>query len=140
MIFNFFIDNRQSIDYDIEGLFPLYAAAESGCDDIVDILRTSKEKYDLFISLDVFIYLGELSIIFNAVRNCSYNDAIFIFSIELQEDKEYSLLKSGRYSHSEEYILKTASNGFKLIEHYDIRLRKEKKGWINGKIFVLQVI
>jgi len=108
--------------------------------DIVDILRTSKEKYDLFISLDVFIYLGELSIIFNAVRNCSYNDAIFIFSIELQEDKEYSLLKSGRYSHSEEYILKTASNGFKLIEHYDIRLRKEKKGWINGKIFVLQVI
>jgi predicted TPR repeat methyltransferase len=50
----------------------------------------------------------------------------------------YSLLKSARYSHSDEYILKTASDGFKLIESQEVSLRKERDGWIDGKIFILQ--
>jgi predicted TPR repeat methyltransferase len=50
----------------------------------------------------------------------------------------YSLLKSARYSHSEKYVLKTASDGFKLIESQEVSLRKEKDGWINGKTFILQ--
>ena len=38
--------------------------------DIVDILSLSTEKYDLFVSSDVLVYFGELTTIFNAVRNC----------------------------------------------------------------------
>ena len=106
--------------------------------DIVDILSSSKEKYDLFISLDVFIYIGELTIIFKTIRNCCNKNAFFIFSIESQVDDGYSLLKTGRYSHSEKYTLKTASDGFKLIESQEVNLRKEKEGWIEGKIFILQ--
>jgi predicted TPR repeat methyltransferase len=51
---------------------------------------------------------------------------------------DYSLLKSARYAHSDNYILKTASDGFKLIESQEVNLRKEKEGWIDGKIFILQ--
>ena len=106
--------------------------------DVVDILSSSKEKYDLFIALDVFIYIGELTKMFKTVRQCCNKNALFIFSIEAQEEDGYSLLKSARYSHSESYILKTASDGFKLIESQEVSLRKERDGWIDGKIFILQ--
>jgi predicted TPR repeat methyltransferase len=54
-------------------------------------------------------------------------------------DDGYSLLKTGRYSHSESYVLKTTSDEFKLIESQEVNLRKEKEGWIEGKIFIMQV-
>lgn len=106
--------------------------------DVVDILSSSKEKYDLFIALDVFIYVGELTKIFKTIRNCCNKNSLFIFSIESRMDDGYSLLKTGRYSHSDSYILKTASDGFKLIKSQEVNLRKEKEGWIDGKIFILQ--
>ena len=106
--------------------------------DVVDILSSSKEKYDLFIALDVFIYIGELTKMFKTVRQCCNKNALFIFSIEVQEEDGYSLLKSARYSHSESYILKTASVAFKVIYSQKVNLRKEKEGWIKGKIFIMQ--
>jgi predicted TPR repeat methyltransferase len=106
--------------------------------DIFDTLSTSTEKYDLFIALDVFIYVGELTKFFKTVRDCCNKNAFFIFSIETQAGDGYSLLKSARYSHSEEYVLKTASDGFKLIESQKVSLRKERNSWIDGKIFILQ--
>ena len=107
--------------------------------DIVDILSSSKEKYDLFIALDVFIYVGELTKIFKTVRQCCNKNALFIFSIETQEEDGYSLLKSARYAHSDDYILNIASDGFKVIDSQEVGLRKEKESWIEGKIFILQV-
>ena len=106
--------------------------------DIVDILGSSKEKYDLFIALDVFIYIGELTKIFKTVRQCCNKNALFIFSIETQEEDDYSLLKSVRYAHSDDYILNSASDGFKVIDSQEVNLRKEKEGWIDGKIFIVQ--
>ena len=106
--------------------------------DIVDTLNSSQEKYDLFIALDVLIYIGDVKSIFNAVRDYSNKNAFFIFSVESQMGDGYSLLKSARYSHSDEYILKTASDGFKLIESQAVNLRKEKDGWIVGKIYIFQ--
>ena len=106
--------------------------------DIVDILDTSKEKYDLFIALDVFIYVGELAKIFKTVKQCCNKNALFIFSIETQEEDDYSLLKSARYAHSDDYIINIAFDGFKLIESQEVNLRKEKEGWIDGKIFIFE--
>jgi len=106
--------------------------------DIVDILSSSNEKYDLFIALDVLVYIGELTKIFKTVRQCSNENALFIFSIETQEKDGYSLLKTGRYSHSESYVLKTSSDEFKVIDSQEVSLRKEKKDWIDGKIFIMQ--
>jgi len=107
--------------------------------DIVDILSSSNEKYDLFITLDVLVYIGELTKIFKTVRQCCNKNALFIFSIETQEEDGYSLLKSARYAHSDDYILNIASDGFKVIDSQEVSLRKEKESWIDGKIFILQV-
>ena len=106
--------------------------------DIVDILSSSKEKYDLFIALDVFIYVGELTKIFKTVKQCCNKNALFVFSIETQEEDDYSLLKSARYAHSDNYILNITFDGFKVIDSQEVSLRKEKESWIEGKIFILQ--
>jgi len=106
--------------------------------DIDETLKLSKEKYDLFVALDVFVYVGELKTIFKTIRDCCNKNAFFIFSTEIQTDGGYSLLKSARFSHSEEYISKIALNGFKLIKSHDVNLRKDKKGWINGRLYIFQ--
>ena len=106
--------------------------------DIAKTLNASKEKYDLFVALDVLIYIGEVSSIFKAIRRSCNQNAIFIFSIEVQSDGDYSLLKTGRYSHSEDYILRNSSDGFKLLESKEVKLRKDNDKWITGKIICLQ--
>lgn len=107
--------------------------------DIVEKLDLSKEKYDLFIALDVFIYIGEITSIFNAVKKCSNKNSFFIFSIETHQGEDYSLLKSSRYAHSDSYILEVASNGFELVDSQNVKLRKEGNKWIDGKIYILKV-
>ena len=107
--------------------------------DIVEKLELSEEKYDLFVALDVFIYIGDITSIFNAVSKCCNKNSYFIFSIETQEDVGYSLLKSSRYAHSESYILEVASNGFTLVGCENVKLRKEGNNWIDGKIYILKV-
>ena len=107
--------------------------------DIVEKLDLSKEKYDLFIALDVFIYIGEITSIFNAVKKCSNKNSFFIFSIETHQGEGYSLLKSSRYAHSDSYILEIASYGFELVDSQDVKLRKDGNNWIDGKIYILKV-
>ncbi|AXE62428.1 tetratricopeptide repeat protein [Candidatus Thioglobus sp. NP1] len=106
--------------------------------DIVEQLELLEEKFDLFIALDVFIYIGEPTNFFTAVKKSCNENSLFIFSIEIQEDEGYSLLKSSRYAHSESYILDIASNGFKLVDSHNVRLRKEGDNWIDGKIYIFK--
>ena len=105
--------------------------------DIVETLNSSKENFDLFIALDVLIYIGELESIIKAVRQRCNKDAVFIFSVEIQ-DKGFSLLKNARYAHSDGYILETSNNIFELIKSKNIKLRKERGEWIKGKVYVLR--
>ena len=108
--------------------------------DIVEKLDLSKEKYDLFIALDVFIYIGEITSMLNAVKKCANKkNSFFIFSIEIFKGEGYSLLKSSRYAHSDSYILEVASNGFELVDSENVKLRKEGNKWIDGKIYILKV-
>ena len=107
--------------------------------DIVEKLDLSKEKYDLFIALDVFIYIGEITSMLNAVKKCANKNSFFIFSIETLKGEGYSLLKSSRYAHSDSYILEVASNGFELVDSQNVKLRKEGNNWIDGKIYILKV-
>ena len=106
--------------------------------DIVEQLELSEEKYDLFVALDVFIYIGDLTSIFNAVRKRGNKNSCFIFSIETQTDEGYSLLKSSRYGHSDDYILDVSSDGFKFVNSQSVVLRKEGNNSIDGKVYILR--
>ena len=104
--------------------------------DIVEKLNASQDKFDLLVALDVLIYIGDVKSTFQAVRKCCKLDSLFVFSVEIQDENGYSLLKSSRYAHSDEYIMKQSNGLFDLVNSQNVRLRKEGENWIEGKVYV----
>ena len=103
--------------------------------DIVEVLNAVQENFDLFVALDVLIYVGDVESIFKTVHKYSNPESIFVFSTEIQEESGYSLLSSSRYSHSDSYIMNQASGKFVLIKSKDTVIRKEGNNLIHGKIY-----
>jgi predicted TPR repeat methyltransferase len=108
--------------------------------DIVEKLNASQDKFDLLVALDVLIYIGDVQSTFKAVHKSCEPDSLFIFSVEIKDENGYSLLKSSRYAHSDEYIMKQSNGLFDLVNSQNIRLRKEGENWIEGKVYVFSPI
>jgi predicted TPR repeat methyltransferase len=107
--------------------------------DIVEKLNASHDKFDLLVALDVLIYIGDVQSIFQAVHYSCKPDSLFIFSVETQDEGGYSLLKSSRYAHSDEYIMDQTAGLFKLVNSENVKLRKEGESWIQGKVYVFHL-
>ncbi len=109
--------------------------------DIVEILGKIDFKFDLIVAADVFVYIGRLDPIFEVVQKCSTDNAIFGFSAEICQHKDYELLNTGRYAHSFAYIETLAKRfGFEMLDSSCENLRKEKGVWIKGNIYLLRKI
>ena len=106
--------------------------------DIVEKLNESQDKFDLLVALDVLVYIGDVQSTFKAVHKSCKSDSLFVFSVELQDENGYSLLKSSRYAHADEYIMDQTNGLFDLVNSQNLRLRKEGEHWIEGRIYVLR--
>ena len=106
--------------------------------DIVEKLNASHDKFDLLVALDVLIYIGDVKSTFQAARKCCKLDSLFVFSVEIQDENGYSLLKSSRYAHSDEYIMKQSNGLFDLVNSQNVKLRKEGENWIDGKVYIFR--
>ncbi len=129
----FGVDISENMIYEAEKL-DIYDTLTVG--DIVEKLNESQDKFDLFVALDVLIYIGDVQSIFKAIRKSCKPDSLFVFSVEIQDENGYSLLKSSRYAHSDEYIMNQTKELFDLVNSQNVRLRKEGENWIEGKIYV----
>ena len=117
----------------------IYDYVEQG--DISTYLTKSLKKFDLFISTDVFIYVGDLDEVFSKVSAKSNLNAKFCFSVEKCEDNEFKLLKSARYAHSKEYIDRLSKRYKFIIESYEeTEIRTESDIPLTGYIFILRKI
>ncbi|MDA9800896.1 tetratricopeptide repeat protein [Candidatus Pseudothioglobus singularis] len=108
--------------------------------DIIEKLNISQDKFDLLVALDVLIYIGDVQSTFKAVHGACKPDSLFVFSIEIQDENSYSLLKSSRYAHSDEYILDQINGLFDLVNSQNVRLRKEGENWIEGKVYIFRPV
>jgi len=108
----------------------------SACE-INDFLLSSNKRYNLILSTDVFIYLGDLAKTFALIHEIAQKDCLFCFSTELLEDHStFALRKSGRFAHSKEYISTICNKaGWQILESEAINLRKEKDEWIKGMLY-----
>jgi len=111
-------------------------------DDLIQGMERVGSKVDLFISTDVFVYIGNLQDAFEAIKNNAAADALFVFSTEhIESDDGFVLQKSSRYAHSKAYIEKLAEQfGFEVLHFQQVDLRKEKTGWIDGAMYVLKCL
>ena len=110
-------------------------------DDIIDRLEALDSKFDLFISADVLVYIGNLCPLFRCVKRHSRENSLFIFSTEHTDTGDFILQKTGRYAHSKDYILSVATeSGLQLDYFIKSNLRREKTNWIIGGIYILRCV
>jgi predicted TPR repeat methyltransferase len=107
--------------------------------EICEALNTLDARFDLFVAMDVIVYLGKLDALFRAVKKNAQPQALWIFSTEHTSDgNEYILQSSGRYAHSKEYIQSLSDrNGCSIMRQDLVPIRKEGNEWIQGNVFII---
>ena len=107
--------------------------------DIVQYLRNATLSFDYFFAADVFIYVGNLSDVFELVKSRNSRAGRFVFSTETSHEDGYQLGRSGRYAHSPSYIEKLCDAfDYKILHRADLTLRKERDGEVWGSIYMLE--
>ena len=107
-------------------------------DDIIQFLTMSELDYQFFVAADVFIYVGELSEVFELIKSRNKRRGHLVFSTEHSEIDGYHLEKSGRYSHSKCYIDSLCCKYKYTIGHFSKKnLRKENGLYLEAGIYFL---
>jgi len=107
--------------------------------DLCEQLQQLPDLFDMFIAADVMVYIGNLEPLFVAVSNRAQPGAYFAFSIESQQEHDFTLQSTGRYAHAAAYIAKlAAAHDFTISGVAQTGIRKEGDAWIPGEIYLLQ--
>ncbi len=106
---------------------------------LTEFLARSHQCFDLFVAADVFVYIGDLAPVFKAVRHCCRPGAWFVFSSERGATSGYALQRSGRYTHSPDYIARLAArNGAKIKAYAPTAIRCHNGSEVPGQAHVLR--
>lgn len=119
--------------------------------DIIEYLQRSTFSFDLVVSCDVFVYLGDLETVFRGVFSKLSKNGVFAFSTEQQitcGEKEsacscsssFKLDTTMRFKHCTEYILHLSREvGFSVLGCIRGRaIRKNGGSNVLGDIFLLR--
>ena len=95
---------------------------------------------DLVLAADVFIYVGDLSSVFESVRRRIDPAGCFAFTVERAVDgQEMQLLPSLRYAHSESHVRQLAqSHGFSVRQIFTAPLRHDQSRPVQGLYVYLE--
>jgi len=106
--------------------------------DMVSLLNTSSDAFDLIIAVDVFVYIVDLAPIFLASAKALRAGGLFAFSLEADEEGDSFVLRpSGRYAHSMSYIRRLMEDaGLQELNLENSVLRKDMNLPVNGYICV----
>jgi predicted TPR repeat methyltransferase len=111
------------------------------CSDLQLYLDTSRQLFDLIVSADVFVYIGQLNHIFSSVKKSLRPNGWFSFSVEDGSSDTYELKTSLRYGHSVEYCESLARQyDFMVLDKMTTTIRREGDGEIKGHLFLMQSI
>ena len=86
------------------GLYDELLVAEA-----VSHLQSTPQRHDLVVACDVFIYLGDLAPMFDAVARVLAPGGLFAFTVEEgHAESGYDLLPTLRYAHSQAWLRELA--------------------------------
>jgi predicted TPR repeat methyltransferase len=107
--------------------------------DIAAFLDMQTDQFDLAVSTDVFIYIGDLAGIFAGVRRILRCDGLFCFSVEAVNDGDFVLQPTLRYAHSVAYLTRLArQNNFAVMTVEPHAVRREAQASIAGYNVVMR--
>ena len=106
--------------------------------DIESYLLTEPLNFDYFVATDVFVYIGELADVFEAIQSRNKLSGRLVFSVEHKDGDSFALLPSGRYAHSKPYIEGLCKRFQYRLEHFETQnLRLDKGTYILGGMYIL---
>ena len=106
--------------------------------DILGYLASADLNFDYFIATDVFVYIGDLSDVFQLIKSRNKTGGKLVFSTEHYEGDDFLLEQSGRYSHSKMYIEGLCEKFGYTLRHFETQpLRKETNKYISGGLYIL---
>lgn len=112
-------------------------------DDLSIFLETEKNSYHIITAGDVLTYFGDLQNLFNGVAKILNKKGLFVFSVSENNcnDNDYFLTPSGRFIHSNDYILRLLKkNGFEKLSMERKALRNEGDKVVYGYIVTAKKI
>ncbi len=119
-------------------------AMEKGIYDVIQVaeitkfLKGKRDEYDLAVAADVLTYLGDLDPMFAALTGATKKQALFCCSTENSDQPHFHICTTGRFAHSQDYVLKTAARyGWKAVDMTTTTLRKEESNWVEGTLYFL---
>ncbi|MCA9134620.1 MAG: methyltransferase domain-containing protein, partial [Planctomycetales bacterium] len=94
--------------------------------DLQQLPASSANRYDLILAVDVFIYIGELSVALAACRHLLGDGGILAASFETGGEG-CRLVDRRRYAHSVDYVCQqAAAGGWELLRVEQVSLRRER--------------
>jgi len=113
-------------------------------EDLNDYLKTPNlEPFDMIISGDVLVYIGDLEPSIEGVAGALTPGGHFAFTTETLEEREgdnledYHLNTTGRFTHSRKYIHRIIENaGFQLVFEENITPRENEGKKVVGDLYV----
>ena len=109
--------------------------------DIANYLFGTQRRYTSVFASDVLIYVGDLAALFQGVRRCLNSAGLFSFSVERCTSGDFMLNRTGRYSHSKNYIGHLARAAlFSVLSVEECVLRVGSGKDVPGYVFVLQAV
>ncbi|TFY96270.1 tetratricopeptide repeat protein [Ramlibacter rhizophilus] len=104
--------------------------------DIVDWLSSTSPAWDLAVAADVFIYLGALEPVFEALARALAPGALLGFTVEESEGEPLLLQASMRYAHSQASVSEIAArHGFATRACWRAPVREEQGVAVPGLYF-----
>ena len=122
----------------------LQKAAERGVydelieDDILSFLRSTKQRFDLALAADTFVYFGDLEPLFAAAARAFEAGALLAFNVETAGGAPYRLQPSGRFAHDPNALADMAAPWFKLVARQPTILRAEANREVEGVLVVME--
>jgi predicted TPR repeat methyltransferase len=109
------------------------------CGDLTEFLETQADNFDLIAAGDVFVYVGDLSRVFRAVRQALRARGLFGFSVEAGEGEGFALRTTFRYAHSRAYLHSLSSANRFVVEMFEPRVIRQEDGVdVNGYAAVMR--
>jgi predicted TPR repeat methyltransferase len=114
--------------------------SELECIELTDYLARCAAEFDLVVAADVFIYLGDLTPVFDGVRRALRAGGCMAFSVEAGEQQEFELAVTRRYRHARPYLERLAAEyGFAVDAIETGVLRREAGSDVNGHLALLRL-
>jgi predicted TPR repeat methyltransferase len=108
-------------------------------EDVADAMDRRAGSADLILAADVFIYIGDLAAVFDAVRKALAPCGLFAFTVESIDDGagDFVLRPTRRYAHSAAYLRRLAAAAG-LVERYAkaATLRAGEAGDVAGLVLI----